>query len=138
MAAVQCGSLDLAQHSHGRLSAARAVTAERLRAVSSRRIAYIVASGCDARNARASCWCRESPSRPSSLPSQGLGTLLFERLIEHARRRGIGRLVGFVLRENTRMLKLSAAMGFRADPSEPPASGLRRMVIDLLPSAIPT
>ena len=67
----------------------------------------------------------------SDLKGQGLGTLLFERLIEHARRRGIERLVGFVLRENTRMLQLSTAMGFKADPAEPPASGLRRMVMDL-------
>jgi acetyltransferase len=74
----------------------------------------------------------------SDLKGQGLGTLLFERLIEHARRRGIERLVGFVLRENTRMLQLSTAMGFKADPAEPPASGLRRMVMDLTPRAIPT
>ena len=74
----------------------------------------------------------------SDLKGQGLGTLLFERLIEHARHRGIARLVGFVLRENTRMLQLSAAMGFKADPAEPPASGLRRMVLDLAPSAVPT
>ncbi|WP_431513244.1 GNAT family N-acetyltransferase [Variovorax sp. DAIF25] len=67
----------------------------------------------------------------SDLKGQGLGTLLFEQLIEHARARGTERLVGIVLRENTRMLKLSAAMGFKADPAEPPASGLRRMVLAL-------
>lgn len=67
----------------------------------------------------------------SDLKGQGLGTLLFAQLIEHARARGTERLVGLVLRENTRMLKLSAAMGFAADPAEPPNSGLRRMVMDL-------
>lgn len=64
----------------------------------------------------------------SDLKGQGLGTLLFDRLIEHARHRGIARLVGLVLRENTRMLSLSRAMGFEADPTEPADSGLRRMV----------
>lgn len=69
----------------------------------------------------------------SDLKGQGLGTMLFAQLIEHARERGTERLVGLVLRENTRMLKLSAAMGFKADPAEPAASGLRRMVLTLKP-----
>ncbi|QOF76138.1 bifunctional acetate--CoA ligase family protein/GNAT family N-acetyltransferase [Variovorax sp. 38R] len=67
----------------------------------------------------------------SDLKGQGLGKLLFERLIEHARDRGIERLVGLVLRDNARMLKLSADMGLKADPQEPPSSGLRRMVMEL-------
>ncbi|WP_019657353.1 bifunctional acetate--CoA ligase family protein/GNAT family N-acetyltransferase [Variovorax atrisoli] len=67
----------------------------------------------------------------SELKGQGLGKVLFERLIEHARSRGTLRLVGIVLRENTRMLKLTAALGFKADPAEPPSSGLRRMVLQL-------
>ncbi|BEP55535.1 bifunctional acetate--CoA ligase family protein/GNAT family N-acetyltransferase [Variovorax sp. V118] len=71
----------------------------------------------------------------SDLKGQGLGRLLFEHVIEHARHRGIERLVGLVMRENTRMLKLSADMGFQADPQEPPASGLRRMVMQLKTSA---
>ncbi|MBB1602470.1 bifunctional acetate--CoA ligase family protein/GNAT family N-acetyltransferase [Variovorax sp. UMC13] len=74
----------------------------------------------------------------SDLKGQGLGTLLFAQLIEHARARGTERLVGLVLRENTRMLKLSAAMGFKADPAEPPNSGLRRMVLALKTSASPS
>ncbi|MET3494445.1 bifunctional acetate--CoA ligase family protein/GNAT family N-acetyltransferase [Variovorax boronicumulans] len=73
----------------------------------------------------------------SDLKGLGLGTLLLEQLIEHARARGIERLVGLVLRENTRMLRLSRAMGFKADPAEPPASGLRRMVMELKTSASP-
>ena len=67
----------------------------------------------------------------SDLKGLGLGKLLFDQLIEHARRRGIGRLVGLVLRENTRMLKLSRAMGFKADPIEPESPGVRRMVLVL-------
>jgi acetyltransferase len=64
----------------------------------------------------------------SDLKGAGLGTLLFDRLIEHARSRGISRLVGIVLRENTRMLKLARAMGFEFDPAEPAASDVRRVV----------
>lgn len=64
----------------------------------------------------------------SDLKGAGLGTLLFDRLIEHARSRGIERLVGIVLRENARMLKLARRMGFEFDPAEPAASGVRRVV----------
>lgn len=74
----------------------------------------------------------------SDLKGGGLGRLLFEQLIDHARHRGIERLVGYVLRENGRMLKLCASMGFKADPAEPPASGLRRMVLELKVSAGPS
>jgi acetyltransferase len=64
----------------------------------------------------------------SDLKGAGLGRLLFEQLIEHAVNRGTGRLVGIILRENTRMLKLARAMGFHADPAEPVYSEVRRMV----------
>ncbi|KWT94107.1 MULTISPECIES: GNAT family N-acetyltransferase [unclassified Variovorax] len=64
----------------------------------------------------------------SDLKGAGLGRLLFQQLIEHARTCGIGRLVGIVLRENSRMLNLCRDMGFQADPAEPPGSGVRRMV----------
>lgn len=64
----------------------------------------------------------------SDLKGAGLGRLLFEQLIEHARSRGIGRLVGFVLRENTRMLKLAHALGFEEDPAAPQDPGTRRLV----------
>ncbi|VTU22069.1 GNAT family N-acetyltransferase [Variovorax sp. PBL-E5] len=74
----------------------------------------------------------------SDLKGRGLGRLLFECLIEHARSRGIQRLIGFVLRENRRMLKLSTGMGLKADPTEPPASGLRRMVLELRASTRPS
>lgn len=64
----------------------------------------------------------------SDLKGAGLGRLLFQQLIEHARSRGTGRLVGIVLRENKRMLNLCRDMGFEADPTEPAGSGVRRMV----------
>jgi len=69
----------------------------------------------------------------SDLKGAGLGTLLFDRLIEHARSRGIQRLVGLVLRENTRMLNLARDRGFKADPAEPDSSGVRRMVKSIAP-----
>jgi acetyltransferase len=64
----------------------------------------------------------------SDLKGAGLGRLLFQQLIEHARSRGTGRLVGIVLRENKRMLNLCRDLGFEADPTEPAGSDVRRMV----------
>lgn len=75
----------------------------------------------------------------SDLKGQGLGTLLFEHLIAHARHRGIQRLVGLVLRENTRMLQLARAMGLKADPQGPGDPEIVRMVLETNPSdALPT
>jgi acetyltransferase len=67
----------------------------------------------------------------SDLKGQGLGTLLFEHLIEHARHKGIQRLIGLVLRENTRMLQLARAMGFKAEPTTSTDPQARRMVMEL-------
>jgi acetyltransferase len=64
----------------------------------------------------------------SDLKGAGLGRLLLDQLVAHARATGIGRLAGLVLRENKRMLKLAESLGFEADPAEPPSSGARRMV----------
>jgi acetyltransferase len=60
----------------------------------------------------------------SDRQGQGLGRLLLARLIEVARERGIGRLTGDVLRENTRMIELCRALGFVSTqhPSEPVVS----------------
>ena len=46
---------------------------------------------------------------------RGLGTLLLRRLIDHARRRGVGELFGHVLRENARMLGICRRLGFREE-----------------------
>ena len=50
----------------------------------------------------------------------GLGRTLLGALVEHARRRGIGRVWGVVLAENVPMLELARAMGFRRhlDPDD--------------------
>jgi acetyltransferase len=58
---------------------------------------------------------------------RGLGTLLVRRLIDHARRRGLGELFGHVLRENARMLGICRRLGFReeADPAAPWATVAR-------------
>jgi len=57
----------------------------------------------------------------SDWKGRGLGYLLMMRLIEVARRRRIGELVGEVLRENAAMLQMCRALGFtiRADAKDP-------------------
>jgi acetyltransferase len=57
----------------------------------------------------------------SDLKARGLGHLLLARMIEHLTRRGTGRLVGYVLRENLAMRQLASSLGFGidADASEP-------------------
>ncbi len=59
----------------------------------------------------------------SDCKGRGLGRLLMERLIAVARRRGIGTLVGSVLRENEAMLGLCRALGFAVanHPEDPGA-----------------
>jgi acetyltransferase len=42
----------------------------------------------------------------------GLGVYLMKRLVDYARRHGIGRLYGDVLADNTTMLKLAKVLGF--------------------------
>jgi acetyltransferase len=54
--------------------------------------------------------------------NRGLGTLLMKRIIDYAKRRGIGEIFGLVLRENRTMLTLSRELGFavqtdRDDPT---------------------
>jgi acetyltransferase len=51
----------------------------------------------------------------SDVHGHGLGTALMHRIIEVARGRGLSRLVGSVLRDNTRMLRLVREMGFVAE-----------------------
>jgi acetyltransferase len=65
----------------------------------------------------------------SDLKGQGLGRLLFEKIIRYCRSRGTKELVGDVLRENTGMLSLARAQGFSVDPS--PEMGAMRVRLDL-------
>jgi acetyltransferase len=51
---------------------------------------------------------------------KGVGSLLMQRLTEIARERGVKRLVGEVLRENTNMLQLMGALGFVVQPTDDP------------------
>jgi len=46
------------------------------------------------------------------LTGQGLGKLMMERLIDYAKKRGIGELYGEVLRKNKAMLSLCEKLGF--------------------------
>ena len=57
----------------------------------------------------------------SDWKGRGLGYLLMTQLIEVARRRGVGELVGEVLPENAAMLQMCRALGFAiaADASDP-------------------
>ena len=57
----------------------------------------------------------------SDWKGRGLGYLLMTRLIDVARRRGIGELIGEVLLENAAMLQMCRALGFTigADPQDP-------------------
>jgi acetyltransferase len=48
----------------------------------------------------------------SDLKGKGLGTLLLDKLIRYCRARGIARLEGDVLADNTAMLQVAAASGF--------------------------
>jgi acetyltransferase len=61
----------------------------------------------------------------SNLKSRGLGTLLMQQLIEHARHRGVGQLVGDILAENTLMLALARDLGFALEATATSASVVR-------------
>lgn len=63
---------------------------------------------------------------------QGLGIALMRRLVEWAEAQGIRRIWGDVLDENTAMIALAQAMGFRRDTS-PESPNLLRIVLDLAP-----
>lgn len=68
----------------------------------------------------------------SDLKGRGLGSALLTKLIGYCRKRGTQQLAGEVLAENTRMLQLAAALGFRAEASR---AGCVRLVLDLVPTA---
>ncbi|MDM0072253.1 GNAT family N-acetyltransferase [Variovorax sp. J31P207] len=69
----------------------------------------------------------------SDLKGGGLGRMLFEQLIAHARSRGTRRLVGMILRENSRMLKLSRALGFERVPSLEDSADVLHVAMNLEP-----
>ena len=64
----------------------------------------------------------------SRLKGHGLGWLLMRRVIDYAKEKGLRRVYGDVLAENTAMLQMCAELGFN---EEDLGSGLRRVVLDL-------
>jgi acetyltransferase len=64
----------------------------------------------------------------SRLKGHGLGWLLMRRVIDYAKEKGLRRVYGDVLAENTTMLQMCAELGFHAQDI---GSGTRRVVLDL-------
>jgi len=64
----------------------------------------------------------------SRLKGHGLGWLLMRRVIDYAKEKGLRRIYGDVLAENTTMLQMCAELGFHAEDI---GSDIRRVVLDL-------
>jgi acetyltransferase len=64
----------------------------------------------------------------SRLKGHGLGWLLMRRVIDYGKEKGLRRVYGDVLAENTTMLQMCAELGFHAEDI---GSGVRRVVLDL-------
>lgn len=64
----------------------------------------------------------------SRLKGHGLGWLLMRRVIDYAKEKGLRRVYGDVLAENTTMLQMCAELGFHAGDI---GSNIRRVVLDL-------
>ena len=64
----------------------------------------------------------------SRLKGHGVGFLLMRRVIDYAKEKGLRRVYGDVLAENTPMLKMCAELGFHAEDM---GSDIRRVVLDL-------
>jgi acetyltransferase len=65
----------------------------------------------------------------SDLKGQGLGSLLFDKIIGYCRKRGTQQLIGDVLRENTGMLEMARRSGFTVTRSPEPSAV--RVTLDL-------
>ena len=64
----------------------------------------------------------------SRLKGHGFGWLLMQRVIDYAKEKGLRRVYGDVLAENTSMLQMCAELGFY---DEDIGSSMRRVVLDL-------
>lgn len=64
----------------------------------------------------------------SRLKGHGVGWLLMRYVIDYAKDKGLRRVYGDVLAENTAMLQMCAELGFR---EEDIGSDMRRVVLDL-------
>jgi acetyltransferase len=58
------------------------------------------------------------------LTGKGLGMLLMKRIIDYAKSRGLGEIIGHVLSENTTMLKLCQELGFSIERNLEDAAGV--------------
>ncbi|MEQ1805368.1 MAG: bifunctional acetate--CoA ligase family protein/GNAT family N-acetyltransferase [Burkholderiaceae bacterium] len=74
----------------------------------------------------------------SDMKRLGLGHLLLDKIVRYARGRGLQRLVGMVLRENSGMLELTQHFGFATDATKPDESGVVNLVLPLGPYPAPT
>jgi len=63
---------------------------------------------------------------------QGIGQRLMQKLLAYARARGTGRLVGYVLADNTAMLGLAQSLGFRVETRDD--AGVITLGLDLHPA----
>jgi RimJ/RimL family protein N-acetyltransferase len=64
----------------------------------------------------------------SRLKGHGLGWLLMRRVIDYAKEKGLRRVYGDVLAENSAMLKMCAELGFHTEDF---GSRMKRVVLDL-------
>ena len=67
----------------------------------------------------------------SRLKGHGLGWALMQQAIDYAKKKGLRRLYGDVLAENTSMLRMCAELGFHAHDMW---SGMKRMVLSFAPA----
>ena len=66
----------------------------------------------------------------SSLKGHGLGYLLMRHIIDYAREKGLARVHGQVLAENTTMLRMTEELGFEVR-DEPMDRGIKRVMLTL-------
>ena len=66
-------------------------------------------------------------SRPSGHQRKGYGELLLRQVVDYARKRGIQRVIGHVLRENRKMLHLADRLGFTREAGAAGGSDLKVM-----------
>jgi acetyltransferase len=71
----------------------------------------------------------------SDMKGRGLGTQLMTAILDFARSRGLRRVFGEILRENTTMLDMTRELGFHADPSG--TAGTVHVTIALDPARSP-
>jgi len=64
----------------------------------------------------------------SRFKGHGVGWMLMRRIIDYAKEKGLRRVYGDVLAENTAMLQMCAELGFHAEDM---GSDMRRVVLDL-------